>query len=237
LERYQKNMSRAEQLASVGALSATVAHELTQPLTVSRLSLQDAMTELETTNGSAKVMESLRECLQGICDAAGRIEHFRSFARQSPREAPREVRLHDVVTRTIRLLDGKARERRMSLAARGVSALPPIHANERDLEQMCFALVENAIQAADGAKQRKLVISGDQGDGRVTLRFEDNCGGIAPEHVDKIFQPFFTTKPQGEGTGLGLCIVDRVVAHAAGTVRVENHPGQGAAFLVTLPLR
>jgi two-component system NtrC family sensor kinase len=237
LERYQQGMSRAEQLASLGALSATIAHELTQPLTVSRLSLQDAMTELEAVASSTKVMESLGECLQGICDAAGRIEQFRNFARQSSKESPCEVRLQDVATRTVRLLDGKARERRMSLTTRGIIALPPIHANEKDMEQMCFALVENAIHAADGKKQCKLVISGGRTDREITLRFEDNCGGIAPEHVDRIFQPFFTTKPQSEGTGLGLCIVDRAVTQAGGTVRVENRPGEGVTFCITLPIR
>jgi len=101
---------------------------------------------------------------------------------------------------------------------------------------MCFALIENAISAADGKKQRMLVISGRKTDGGVTLQFQDTCGGIAPEHVGRIFQPFFTTKPPGEGTGLGLCIVDRVVTHAGGNIRVENRPGEGAAFCVTLPL-
>lgn len=237
LERYQERMCRTEQLASLGALSATVAHELTQPLTVSRLSLQDAMIELEAISGSAKVMESLRECLQGICDAAGRIERFRNFAKQSPKEASRGVRPQDVVARAVRLLEGKARERRMSLTIRGISALPTIHAYEKDMDQMCFALIENAIHAADGKKRRKLVISGRKADSEITLRFEDTCGGISPEHVDKIFQPFFTTKPQSESTGLGLCIVERIVAQANGTIRVENHPGEGVAFCVTLPVQ
>jgi PAS domain S-box-containing protein len=237
LERYQERMSRTEQLASLGALSATITHELTQPLTVCRLSLQDAMAELEAAGGSATVMKSLHECLEGISDATTRIDGFRNFARQSSKEAPRDVRLQDVVARTVRLLEGKAWERRMSLAVRGISALPPVHANEKDLEQMCFSLIENAIHAADGKKQRKLVISGREADGRITLRFEDTCGGIAPEYVDRIFQPFFTTKPQGEGTGLGLCIVHRVVTQACGDIRVENHPGEGTTFCITLPLQ
>jgi len=115
--------------------------------------------------------------------------------------------------------------------------LPPVYANEKDMEQMCFALIENAIHAADGKKQRKLVVSGRKADDKVMLRFEDTCGGILPEQVDRIFEPFFTTKPPGEGTGLGLCIVDRVVRQAGGTIRVENRPGEGVTFHVTLPVQ
>jgi two-component system C4-dicarboxylate transport sensor histidine kinase DctB len=237
LDQYREKMCRAEQLASLGTLSATIAHEMTQPLTVSRLSLQEAMAELETAGGSPRVMESLKECLGGISDAAGRVERFRNFARQPSREGICNVRLQDVVARTVRLLEGKARERRVSLSIRNLSALPSVCADEKDIEQMCFALISNAIQAADGKRQRKLVISGHKHDGGVALRFEDTCGGIAPEHVDKIFQPFFTTKPYGEGTGLGLCVVDRVVTQAGGSIRVENRPGEGAAFCVTLPMQ
>jgi len=237
LDQYREKMSRAEQLASLGALSATIAHEMTQPLTVSRLSLEEAMAELKDTGASATVMESLKECLEGIADAAGRVEQFRNFARQSSRETPSQVQLQNIVTRTIRLLEGKARERRVSLCTQGLGELPPVRANEKDMEQMCFALIQNAIQAADGSKQHTLAISGRQHDGGITLRFEDTCGGISPEHVDKIFQPFFTTKPYGEGTGLGLCITKRLVTQAGGTIRVENQPGKGVAFCVTLPLR
>ncbi|RPJ39075.1 MAG: sensor histidine kinase [Planctomycetaceae bacterium] len=125
----------------------------------------------------------------------------------------------------------------MSLSTRSISMLPPVYANEKDMEQMCFALIENAIHAADGKKQRKLVVSGRKADDKVMLRFEDTCGGILPEQVDRIFEPFFTTKPPGEGTGLGLCIVDRVVRQAGGTIRVENRPGEGVTFHVTLPVQ
>ncbi len=237
LDQYREKMCRAEQLASLGALSATIAHEMTQPLTVSRLSLEEAMAELEAAGGSATVLESLRECLEGISDAARRIEQFRTFARQSSREVPSEIQLQNAVARTIRLLDGKAKERRVSLSTLGLSDLPPVCANEKDMEQMCFALIENAIQAADGSRPRTLVVSGRRHDGGVTLRFDDTCGGIASEHLDRVFDPFFTTKPYGEGTGLGLCIAKRAVTQAGGNIRVENRPGEGVAFCVTLPLK
>jgi PAS domain S-box-containing protein len=235
LEQYWERMSQAEQLASMGALSAMIAHEVTQPLTVSRLSLQEALAQLDIEGCSQSVVETLHECLEGISDAARRVERFRNFARQSSNEAPREVRLPDVLKRAVQLLKGKAQARRLSLTVRGTDTLPSIYANEKDVEQMCFALIENAIQAADGKRQRSLIIVGRRTQDGVMLSFEDTCGGIAPEHVDKIFQPFFTTKPPGEGTGLGLCIVERVVMRARGKIHMENRPGDGVTFCITLP--
>ena len=236
LEQYQERIGQAEQLASLGTLSATIAHELTQPLTVSRLSLQEALKQLEASGSPPGVTEDLHECLEGISDAAARVERFRTFARQFSKESPRDVRLLHVVERTIRLLGGKAQEHRVSLSMRGLHMLPPVKANEKDLEQMCFALIENAIQAADGSKPRRLVIRGRRTTNELTVSFEDNCGGIEPEHVDRIFEPFFTTKASGQGTGLGLCIVDRVVTQARGKIRLENRPGEGTTFHITLPL-
>jgi C4-dicarboxylate-specific signal transduction histidine kinase len=118
---------------------------------------------------------------------------------------------------------------------KGLGSLPPIYSNERELEQLFFALLDNAIQAADGKKDRKVLVSGTMRDEHIELRFSDDCGGIAPEHIDKLFEPFFTTKPPGEGTGLGLCIVQRIVAQAGGRIRVKNKPGTGLTFFVTLP--
>jgi signal transduction histidine kinase len=68
------------------------------------------------------------------------------------------------------------------------------------------------------------------------LQFADNCGGIAPENLDRIFEPFFTTKPEDEGTGLGLCTVQNIVSRAEGDVRVESTAGKGSTFFVTLPI-
>jgi signal transduction histidine kinase len=80
------------------------------------------------------------------------------------------------------------------------------------------------------------VVSGSIKDEHIELRFSDNCGGITPENIDKIFEPFFTTKPPSEGTGLGLCIVQRIVSGAGGKVWVKSKHGIGSTFFVTLPI-
>ena len=105
--------------------------------------------------------------------------------------------------------------------------LPLIYSNEKDVEQLFFALADNAIQAADGKKNCRLIISGNLRDNHIELRFSDNCVGIASENLDQIFNPFFTTKPPGKGMGLGLCVVQRIVSRAGGKIHVESKAGEG----------
>ncbi|MHC4147692.1 MAG: sensor histidine kinase [Planctomycetota bacterium] len=121
------------------------------------------------------------------------------------------------------------------LQLKDMDKLPHVSMNERDSEQLFFALVQNAIHAADGKKDRRLVISGLVKDDCIELRFSDDCGGIAPEDLDNVFEPFYTTKPPGQGTGLGLCIVQEIATRAGGKVSVESELGRGTTFLVILP--
>jgi signal transduction histidine kinase len=117
-----------------------------------------------------------------------------------------------------------------------MNKLPHIHTNEKELEQMYFALVDNAIYAAGYKGNRQLVISGTAKNKHVELRFEDNCCGVSSENLDRIFEPFFTTKPAGKGTGLGLWIVKDFVSRANGKIHVESKYEHGTTFIITLPI-
>jgi PAS domain S-box-containing protein len=237
LSEYREKMAHAEQLASLGTLSATLAHELNQPLTAIRLSIENSLADLETTSSPGSVIEDLKDSLIGISDADSIVKRLSNIARKSSRKIINEVNLKTVAERIVRLLNGSARRARVSMQLKGMEKLPIIYSNEKDLEQLFFALIENAIQAADGKKNRRLIISGGVKDKRIELQFADTCGGIKSENLDRIFEPFFTTRPSGEGTGLGLCIVDQIVSGAGGRIRVESKAGKGSTFFVTLPIK
>jgi PAS domain S-box-containing protein len=236
LQKYREKMIRAKQLASLGTLGATLVHEITQPLTVITLSIENALTKLKTMSCSATVTRKLKDSLAGASSITSIVERFRNDARKSSEGITEEVKLKPVAERTVRFLSESARRARVTLRLKGLDKLPPVYSSEKDMEQLFFALIENAIQAATGKKDRQVVISGDVEGDYVQLRFADNCGGIAPENLGKIFELFFTTKPAGEGTGLGLCIVEHVVSRAGGKVRVESKAGKGSTFFVTLPI-
>jgi len=237
LDRFHAEMSRAEHFASVATLSATAAHELAQPLTVMRLSTENALDELNRIPHAGMVTKKLSTVLREISGITLIVERFRRFARRSPERTVSEVDLQVVGERIATLLQGQAGQARVTVRFEGMERLPSIYSNEKDLEQIFFALIHNALGAAgDNSDGRELVISGAVRDGHVELRFSDNCGGIAPENLGKIFEPFFTTKPPGQGTGLGLCVVEDIVHRAGGTVRVESTFGEGSTFFVTLPV-
>jgi len=236
LQEYRDKMAQAEQLASLGTLSATLAHELTQPLTVIRLSMENSLADLAKTPCPERVTEGLRDGLAEVSHVVSIVDRLRNFARKSSKKDIREVDLMAVAERVTHLLDGRAQWARITLQHRNMDELPSIRANEKDVEQLFFALIENAIHAADGKKDRWLTISGAIKGACIELKFADNCGGIAPENLDEIFEPFFTTKPAREGTGLGLCIVQRIVAQAGGKIWVESKPGKGSTFCITLPI-
>ncbi len=237
LTKFRAQMARAEQLASLGTLSATVAHQITQPLTVIRLSLDNVLDELMGTSCSSATIRRLQDSIGQVSNITSIINRFRHFARQSSDTRFGEISLHATAERVVRLLEESARQARVALRLENMEKLPCVSVNETDLEQLFFALLENAIQAADGTGARQVVIGGAASEGQIELRFSDTCWGIAPEDLGRIFEPFFTTKPRGHGTGLGLCIAQDIVARMGGRIRVESELGKGTTFFVTLPVK
>jgi two-component system C4-dicarboxylate transport sensor histidine kinase DctB len=230
-------MIRAEHLASLGTLSAMLSHEMMQPLTVLRLSLQNALKTLENARPPASVLDDLRDGLTEIGQVAAIVQRFRDFARRTSDETVGEVSLAAVASRIVRLLEESAHKARIALEVHQLEELPPIHACGKDIEQIFFALAQNAIHASDGLRDHYFRVSGVLRDGSLELQFADDCGGIPPEILGHIFEPFFTTKPSGQGTGLGLCVVERMVSQAGGHLRVDSQWGKGTTFFVSLPLR
>jgi PAS domain S-box-containing protein len=236
LEVYREKMIRAERLASLGTLSAMVSHEMTQPLTVIRLSIQNAMKTLEGASPGPTVLEDLNDGLAEISNVTAIVERFRTFARRASDKTVGKVSLSVVAHKIIRLLEESARKARIVLDVDQLDDLPPIHTYEKDVEQVFFALAQNAIQAADGSRDHSFRILGVRRGGEIQLQFADDCGGIAPQVLERLFEPFFTTKPSGEGTGLGLCVVQRIVSQVGGRLKVDSRWGEGTTFFLTLPI-
>lgn len=234
LEEYRQQMTRADRLASLGTMSAMVAHELTQPLTVLRLSLQNAQETILTSDASLTAIEDLQSGIDEVATMARIIERFRGFARASSPIHHIDANLAVIARQMVDLTAEAAERARVSVSLQGLDTLPHISARPKDVEQLFFALMMNAIQAADGQKDSSVVVTGKASDGEIELSFADNCGGIAPENVEKIFKPFFTTKATTEGTGLGLCVVEHILDRYHGRIGVLNRPGEGVTFNVTL---
>ena len=236
LNKYREEMAHAERLASIGTLSATAAHELTQPLTVIRLLIENSLTKLEKSSSPETVIKKLKDSLTEISNITSVVDRFRNFARKSTEKVIQEVNLETISSRIVNLLNESSKHSGIKLIVKNMDKLPLIYSNEKELEQMFFALIDNAIQAVNHKMNRELIISGNATNEHVELTFSDNCGGIAPENIERIFEPFFTTKPPGQGTGLGLCIVHDIVSRNGGKIHVESKYGDGTTFFVKLPI-
>ncbi|MCH6568229.1 MAG: response regulator [Nitrospinae bacterium] len=231
-ERAQEQLVRSEKLAAVGRLTAGVSHEVLNPLNIITLSLQLMIKDRETP---PEIVEQLR-VLEDQADRIAKItQELLYFSRQREPER-RWLDLGEIVTQTLGLLERELTLDNIELELKLAEELPPVSADEHQLQQVVLNLLTNAKDAMP--KGGRLTLSTDlvQTDGQqfVELRVEDTGAGIAPEHLDKLFDPFFTTKGEGEGTGLGLSIGQGIVDSHGGSIRAENVPGGGAAFIVRL---
>jgi signal transduction histidine kinase len=117
-----------------------------------------------------------------------------------------------------------------------VTPLPPVVGNAGQLQQVFVNLVMNASQAMQDRPVRILSVTARLEGDRVALAIGDTGTGMPPEVIAKIFTPFFTTKPRGQGTGLGLSVSQRIVKQHDGTIQVQSQPGVGTTFTVLLPV-
>jgi len=235
LEQYREKMVRAEQLAGLGAVGANLSHQLNQPLTVIQLMLENSKTRLEKTSCPEIVKENIKEGLEAVAMADRIVKCYRDLARFPDHTMFKKIDLQKIADQLALVLSKSALQSQLRLVIEDMRNLPKIIGDPGELEQIFFILIENAIQAADGKKERQLTIRAANQDGKLRLEFTDDCGGIEPENLDKIYDPFFTTKPRGQGTGLGLGIVQQILARHKGTIRVESQVGRGTTFYVTLP--
>jgi PAS domain S-box-containing protein len=237
LDAYHLKIARAEKLASVGTLSATLAHELSQDLTAISLPIQTALAALEARDDLEDTRSDLKEACAAVREAVSRVAQIKAASRQSWENDIQCVALDQVCQKVTALLAPSMERARLEVHIECTGASLKLWADNADMEQLFFSLVENVIQAADADRDNRLVIRIDREEGQFELSFADDCAGIAPEHLPRVFDPFFTTKPPNVGTGLGLFIVKSIVERAKGKIELESQPNEGTTVKVILPIR
>jgi signal transduction histidine kinase len=215
-------------------LLAHLAHELRNPL--SSLDIHVQLLEEDVATGGTDLAQRTGERFEIIHGELHRLENVVTrFLQLAGPPALNLVPLsvNKLVSHTCELLRPQAKERGINLVVKLPDALPPIEADADQLTQAFINLLINALQAAP--KGGQVVVRTAGRDAGVTVEFTDDGAGIVTEHHDRIFEPYFTTKP--DGSGLGLWITQQIVHAHGGTLRVESAPAKGATFILTLPVR
>ena len=238
-KRIEQHVQHVEKLAALGTLLSGVAHELNNPLFIISGYAQLAREKIKQGR-----YDDLKGDLETIREAAQRasttVNRFLGVAHRA--EARRELcRVDDLVKQALALLSNDFAIHQVTVRTQFDPALPSILADSQDLSQAFLNLFTNASQATAEAHGRgTLSVSAtliqDQGEPWVEVRVSDDGPGIAPEHLPRIFDPFYTTKPLGQRTGLGLTISHRVVTELGGTLTCESVVGQGTTLIVRLPI-
>ena len=231
--RAEAQAVRAEKLATLGELTAGLAHEIGTPLNVMRGNAQLLMKKLPEGDPGRPVLEKIVRQTARIADL---IRGLLDVARADT-SAPVPVALPRVIARGIETV--REMYPGVDVAVDIDESAPSVPGYPRRLEHALLNLLVNACQAMEGKGTLRVASRTERdGDGtRVWIAIEDDGRGIEPENIPKIFQPFFTTKASGKGTGLGLSLVDRVVREHGGTVEVTSEVGKGTRFVVRLPVR
>ncbi|MEC7219138.1 MAG: ATP-binding protein, partial [SAR324 cluster bacterium] len=234
LEQTQRQLVQSTKMAAVGEMLAMIAHQWRQPLSVigmitSGLTLKVHMNKIDTafTDEIDKLQHQIRFLTRTI-------EDFRNFFR--PNDKLESVQLGDIVTLTVKMFEPILHKSTIEVQTELI-AVPPIRVHQGELQQVIMNLLKNAMDALveKQPRLRRIKIRVGQTENHQILEVQDNAGGIDEEIIDRIFDPYFTTKGKLNGTGLGLYMSKLIIEeHLRGKLLVQNQDS-GANFRIELP--
>jgi len=227
-------LSQSDKLSSIGLLAAGVAHEVNTPLAVISSYTQMLSKQLQGDPQKASLLEKItRQTFR----ASEIVNNLLNFSRTSGSEVG-DVDVNKVITDTLALLEHQFKVAKVQVQNSPEPKLPAIQGNAGRLQQVFLNLFLNAKDAMPGGGTLRVsTLNGES----VSVSISDTGTGIAPEHIQRIYDPFFTTKTapregQARGTGLGLSVTYGIIQEHAGKIRVESHPGEGTTFTLDFPL-
>jgi signal transduction histidine kinase len=236
LETKQEQLLQSRKMASIGTFTSGIAHELNNPLnniSLTAESLMEEFTELTKQEASEMMMEILAQA-----DRAGQVvKNLLEFSR-TERPLLLELSVDDVLDRTIKLIKNQIMVTGIYLKRENSKVLPPIKGRSQDLQQAFINILLNSIQAMKDLSGENIITirTGPGPDGYIRIDFSDTGIGIRPEDMKHIFDPFYTTKPVGRGTGLGLSLVYGIIRTHGGYVEVKSEINIGTTFSIYLPI-
>ncbi|HZS05536.1 MAG TPA: ATP-binding protein [Blastocatellia bacterium] len=229
LREINQALIRTEKLATAGALATGVAHEVNNPLA----SISSLVQSLMARPREERDQQTLRLILAQITRISGVLRNLMDFARpKSPERAPADI--NDVITKSLELARFDRQFRQLTVRTEMAGGLPLLALDADQMQQVFLNLLLNARDAVAENQGGEISIATSRHDDEVRISIADNGSGIAPEHLTRIFDPFFSTKPHGQGTGLGLSVCDSIITAHRGRITVESNAA-GTVFTIAFP--
>jgi two-component system, NtrC family, sensor histidine kinase HydH len=232
MRRLERSLVRAEKLATIGTLSAGIAHEVGTPLGIISGRAEQLLTRVPAGDAGEPMRKGLSSILAQVDKLSTTIRQLLDFARTRP-VTVEAVSAATALGAAASLLEHRFRQAKVDVATDAPPSLPPLAADPGQLEQVLVNLMMNACDAcaAGGHVTARARVVDDA----VALEIADDGSGIAPEHLPSVLDPFFTTKKRGQGTGLGLTIAADIVKNHGGTLSIDSALGRGTTVRVVWP--
>ena len=225
----KRQMEHADRLSILGEITAGIAHELNTPL-ANILGFAELLKEDLSTNHKAS--EDVDKIIKNTIFSREVVKKLMFFACEMPQEMKR-VNLVPIIKNAINLLDASFKKKQVKYLVKIDEDTMFLRADPIQLTQVIFNLLMNAIYFSP--KNGVITIEASQTKSDIIIKIIDEGKGFENDDLEKVFQPFFTTKPTGDGSGLGLSVVHGIVASHRGKISAENNTTKGAIFTVTLP--
>jgi signal transduction histidine kinase len=227
----EEQLQQREKLSSIGLLAAGVAHEVNTPLTGVSSYTQMLLSMLPQADPKHALLQKVRRQAER---ATHIVNNLLNFSRTGDATEFTELNISRVLDDTLQLLEPQLRGNQIEIVKSYDDESPPVFGNSGKLQQVFTNLLLNARDAIPSGGSIKIATLPTDDDS-LTIEVSDSGIGIAPENVAKIYDPFYTTKGVGRGTGLGLAVSYGIVQEHSGHISVESTPGHGTIFRITLP--
>jgi PAS domain S-box-containing protein len=232
----QMELAHANRVATTGQLTASIAHEVSQPITATIINAETALRWLARQPPD---LDEVRQLLERIAKDGRRVGNVVDRTRDLVKKAPPRmgpVEINGAISEVIELTRGEATKNRISMRAQLAEDLPLVEADRIQLQQVMLNLIINATHAlieGSHAERELLISTSTNGSSDILVSVRDSGKGISPQQVERLFDPFYTTKPSGMGMGLSIC--RSIIESHGGKIWAAPNLPQGAAFHFTIP--
>ena len=238
LQSAQSTIIQSEKLATVGTLTAGLAHEINNPVAGLQNCIRRIKNDPSNVEQSIKYIKMMEAAVEKVENVVSNLLNF--TRRQSG--GFQSLSINEIIENSLLLVSHRLEKLRISITKNFPSDLPNIKGNKNQLEQVMLNLFINSIDSIeeksfiDPMCEKRIILSAVKEDNYVILSIQDTGKGIAENIKDKIFDPFFTTKQPGKGTGLGLSVVYNIIESHNGKIQIESKEGVGTTVIISLPI-